>query len=155
MLLLLHSIGNICGLRAYYYLLETNELVICRLRMMNYYRGSRRFLSSKMMIRPRRVASSVAACSTYMVPCRSPPALPALPRQVHVQSCDGVPLPPRVLFRRGLAALDARGAEAAGGQEHGALLLLVLRGVGRERSGMRRGSAPRVRRGGRLGAETR
>ena len=68
-----------------------------------------------------------------MVPCRSPPALPALPREVYDEFCDGVPLPPRVLFWGGLAALDARGRQAAGGQEHGALLLFLLWRVGRER----------------------
>ena len=68
-----------------------------------------------------------------MVPCRSPPALPALPREVCDEFCDGVPLPPRVLQRRGLAALDARGRQAPGGQVDGALLLFLLWRIGRER----------------------
>ena len=108
------------------------------------------------MIRPRRVASSVCTVSCDMVPCRSPPALPALPRQIHVQSCDGVPLPPRVLFWGGLAALDARGRQAPGGQVDGALLLFLLWCVGRERARVcrrspsrfwgRRGVGPQARR---------
>ena len=57
---------------------------------------------------------------------RSPPALPALPREVYDEFCDGVPLPPRVLLWGGLAALDARGRQAARRCEYGALLLLVL-----------------------------
>ena len=91
-----------------------------------------------------------------MVPCRSPPALPALPREVCEEFCDGVPLPPRVLFWGGLAALDARGRQAAGGQEHGALLLFLLWCVGRERPRVccgspsrfwgRRGVGPQARR---------
>ena len=123
---------------------------------MSCCRGSRRSSSSKMMIRPRRVASSVCTVSCDMVPCRSPPALPALPREVHDKHGDGVPLPPRVLFRRGQPALDARGRQAARGQEHGALLLFLLWCVGRERARMcgrspsrfrgRRGVGPQARR---------
>ena len=87
---------------------------------------------------------------------RSPQALPALPPEVHDKHGDGVPLPPRVLQWGGQPALDARGRQAAGGQVDGALLLFVLRGVGRERSRVccgspsrfwgRRGVGPQARR---------